>query len=738
MTAFVVQDSTLRRQDMEGAVTGTTNIGAGPGPGTFAEGFYQGAQAWGRRPNSTNAQRGFFVTITSTDMTVAGDNVVAHKGFLVNVGQIHSSGMRARIGSGTGDYYEYVLRDDGSQGDDGEFQIEANQRFLFNHIDPSVVAWRDSVAGTPVLTAVTEIAITNAVTVNTVGASNIFDAIDIGPGQFGTRGDGGSFAPGTFAAFVLDDEGTVTAGRFGHASSNPNGAVYYGAIVLGEDNAGSATIFEFVAANFNVTWPGGLVDAGYNKLHVNMATISDVCTLTNGTLKGGGRDNRQVFFDSELEVTGGATDTIDITAHPFKTGDLLTYDAEGGTVVGGLTTATDYFWETVDANSGSLHAVGATVGRQNAFTGAAPISLTPASVGTGESHSLRRTPDTRPILTSTGTTESPLLTSVTFDRWGSLDPTSSWTFDKCNFLASSAFTLGGATLTDCTVQDALLGEGESFLSSADFDDIGPCLFIRDSSEGHALRRTGTTGTDAWSSLLDGYWTHGGVPGDGARFDTTSGVDAGTDVITTNDTHGLVDGEHIFYDPHGGTAEPMGAGVTASKFYAHVLTTTTFSVHQTRAAAIANSSRVALTSAGGETHAIYSGRAAVVNGTGDAWTINNSGGDTPYVRNIGAATTTVNATVSVTVTPVFIGSEVRAFLTGTSTEVGGGVENSAGTSVVLSLESGIAVDIWVLSTPTASRPDDIAAVPVQLQNVSFTVSQSLDPQQRLSPNFDNPD
>lgn len=122
-------------------------------------------------------------------------------------------------------------------------------------------------------------------------------------------------------------------------------------------------------------------------------------------------------------------------------------------------------------------------------------------------------------------------------------------------------------------------------------------------------------------------------------------------------------------------------------------------------------------------------AAVYNNSGKTITINVSGGTTPAVRNGASSTTVVNSTVAVTVTPLTTGSEVRAYLTGTSTETDG-TESSSGSSHVLSLPSGVAVDIVVLCYSPAK-------IPVRIENVSFSVAQNLNPFQRDDANFLNP-
>ncbi len=125
-------------------------------------------------------------------------------------------------------------------------------------------------------------------------------------------------------------------------------------------------------------------------------------------------------------------------------------------------------------------------------------------------------------------------------------------------------------------------------------------------------------------------------------------------------------------------------------------------------------------------------AAFYNNSGGLITLNvAAGADQPSVRNGAGATTQVNATITVTVTPLATGSECRAYLTGTSTEVDG-TETSTGSSHDLSLSSGVAVDIRIYNH------EPVAYVPREIVNTSFTVDQDLNPFQQIDRNFDNPD
>lgn len=123
-------------------------------------------------------------------------------------------------------------------------------------------------------------------------------------------------------------------------------------------------------------------------------------------------------------------------------------------------------------------------------------------------------------------------------------------------------------------------------------------------------------------------------------------------------------------------------------------------------------------------------AAIFNDSNGLVTLNVTGAASPTVKNGAGASTTINNNVTVTVTPLATGSEVRAYLTGTSTAVDG-TESSSGSSHALAIPSGVAVDIKIHNyTP-------VPYTPVEIINKSFTVSQSLDPVQQVERNYYNP-
>ena len=122
-----------------------------------------------------------------------------------------------------------------------------------------------------------------------------------------------------------------------------------------------------------------------------------------------------------------------------------------------------------------------------------------------------------------------------------------------------------------------------------------------------------------------------------------------------------------------------------------------------------------------------GNEAIYNNSGGAVTLNISGGTTPSIRNGAGASTTVNSTVTVTVTPIQVGTEVRVYNNATGAEIDG-VESAASTSQAVSVPSGVAVDIVTVLPGYGYQ---------RTNNVTFTVNQNFNPGQQADRNYSNP-
>jgi hypothetical protein len=122
-----------------------------------------------------------------------------------------------------------------------------------------------------------------------------------------------------------------------------------------------------------------------------------------------------------------------------------------------------------------------------------------------------------------------------------------------------------------------------------------------------------------------------------------------------------------------------------------------------------------------------GNESFYNNSGGAITLNVTGGTTPSVRNGASASTTVVATVSITLTGMKDDSEVRIYSAGTTTEIDG-IENATdGTtdnrSFTFSVTPGEDIDIRVFNLNWIS--DDITTFTVPSNNAEIPIAQRID-------------
>lgn len=370
-----------------------------------------------------------------------------------------------------------------------------------------------------------------------------------------------------------------------------------------------------------------------------------------------------VTFNTELDVNG-TTEVITITSHPFVDGQPVRYDDGGGSENIGLTDETTYWINSIDANTFSVHtssadaksdtsrvnltASGLAAGEiHNLFHINHPEVLT-AAAAPGESHSIVRTYETRPDLTVTGTLGDWDAENCTFDGFSTLTFTSVCTMLGGLVLRTGSIVISTATMDSVIVSDATTTEGVALITAATLANILRCE-VTAGDEGHFVEITATGAYGFVGNTFTGFWTHSNPDtADGATFNASTGVDGGTEVITTDEAHGFTTGDAVYYNDEGGTA--VGGLTDGDRYYANVLSTTTLSLHTTRAAAIADSSRINLTAGSSEEHALYSGKAVVFNDTGGLVTINVSGGgDTPTIRNGIGASVVINNSVDITIT-----------------------------------------------------------------------------------------
>jgi len=113
------------------------------------------------------------------------------------------------------------------------------------------------------------------------------------------------------------------------------------------------------------------------------------------------------------------------------------------------------------------------------------------------------------------------------------------------------------------------------------------------------------------------------------------------------------------------------------YYVRAVTADALAFYSTRAAALADTGRIALSDGStGQTHYLYSAKADVFVDVAGAVTINVSNdGDTPTIRLRDGASVTVNNIQTYTLTGLVAGSEVRIFRVSDGVELAG-VESSA--------------------------------------------------------------
>lgn len=652
MAVVVVTNSNNSREDFEGTPS-FTSIGGGAGAGKELVTFLEGA-ASGSRKVTGSASTGFWVNAAAgVDMTQANDDRVwMCKILLYDYADLNSTGLRVRIGSDTSNYIEYLLADDGTRGDADHPVLGG---WLIMPIDPNEVAFRDFTTGTPSLTAVDQFAVTAALATGAAKSENLFiDAVDLGDGLYLVGGDGAD-ADGVFQDFVGHDQGAA-ANRFGHAmgGSSELGAIFVrGKLIIGRNSSQTVTATEFTDLGAVLFFPETRTPAGWPELELDVGNASTVISLTSCSFTGLGAPKTVVYFDTNdgsAALVGDVFPTADQISEleypgvpdlDLKTGDFVIYSKEGGSDSFGLSEGTNYWVDHIVGVTIELH-----TSRNNAYTAATPVDLTNA--GTGEEHSLTRSPDRQPTLTVTGTAGSVSATGCFFQGFRKLTLTSAVTFTACTLFQCRELVLSTATLDGCIIRSHISTRGEAFITAPTLANITNCDFTAaelDSSGrhlGHAIEIT-TAGTYAFSgNTFTGYGPNR------AQFSTdSSGIDPTGEVITTDAAHGLATGELVYYNKEGGTAS---VGLTeGTRYYVNVLTTTTLSLHRTRQAADEDARRVNLSTSGAETHSLYSGRAAILNSSGGSVTINVTGAANPTVRNTPGSSTTVAQTVTLTVT-----------------------------------------------------------------------------------------
>lgn len=649
--AITVTNNNTRGDSYDGTYGGS-NIGSGSGGNTADDSYYQGTNAWGRKINSANNDRGLWTTITSIDTTAAGNEVLLSKTLILNNPALNTAGLRIWIGSSTGNYSSFVVADDTSRGD---VSYPAKGGWVIRPVNPNVGVWVDSTTGTPTNTAITNIGVVGNVSSVSKDLNIFIDASDFSEGLFlvGTSPDG------SWQDFIDHDENT-SSNRFGHVTTIEGIIYLFGKFVVGRNNASTVTLTTFTDSNKTLVFPGGSVDVGWNKLEYDLGNSSTVVSLSSIVHSGTGRDDRQEIFDANSSVSG-VNDTITINNHGFSDLDGVNYDANGGLAIGGLTDGNDYVVGNVATNTVQLF-----LDRSAALAGTSPINLTNI-VGNSQQF-LRRTPSTLPDLTITGTSGSFTADRCNFNRFRNFINTSAATWTNCTFTNFKSIDCLGATFTSCTFEQALSFSGESeLIASADeAESLSGCVFNANNDKklsGHAVEidSAPTGGNLDFNNLTFNNY------GEGVRtFNASTDVNFDTLDVAA---HNYSVGDPVFYlanDPSDGSAGTVlsnnGFGIQIANnglYYIGVVNANEISLHITYDNAVADANRANYVAGSNEVHALYDGNAAVHNSTSTDIVINvTNGGSSPSYRNSSTGTVTVNNSVPVSISNISEGTSVQ--------------------------------------------------------------------------------
>lgn len=680
MAVVTLSHNITRQEDFEGTPAGTVgSTGGGPAAGASVGMAYEGAsaaasQALSRRIASASSDHGFDYAhddIGTVNMYNSGFHVWLAKTY-TSITALNPAGMEIAIGDADGSMYRLQAGDDGTMGDDADFEYPPSGGYVVSPWEPRVNAWHTEGRETApnISIADTVEVIYNVAATTGAGVSAAMDSID-----YTTDGlflVGGDTAPaGRFQDFVVADQGRGLsgAGRAGIWRSSPAGLLTYLTNVIGRTDTGTVTLTVFTDSGFTIVFPGGYLSEGRNGIEFDLGNASTVITLTDGTIKGsdkrfGGRSKIKRYFDTELDVNA-TTDRITILGHGFRTGDAVIYSPEGGTEDIGPdattgeaefntagTIGTGAYWYVIKFNDDEFQ-LAATV--QNAFASSpTAVALTASTAGNGENHSLTRAPDTRPNVLFTGSSGSAALTRVSLTLTRIITLRSSVTLTRCVISQGRQLILNDATLNTCIIAAPTTSIGEAYLQAIhanDLDLIDGTSFTS-GGLGHAIEITtdGTVAQDTAALLNVGFSDYFATDEDntgGWSFNALNDVTGGTIDTITITGHSFVSGDPVYYSDEGGTA--ITELTDQALYYIEKVDANTIQLHLSDSSAIAGTNPISLTPGSDETHKLYSGNAAIFNNTGTAITIGITTGDTPTIRNSAGSTTVVQNVVNVTVT-----------------------------------------------------------------------------------------
>ena len=719
----VVSVTATRIQDFEGTPT-FSSIGGGAGAGKELVTFFQGA-ASGSRKVTSSTTAGFLATGLTTNSirsnvrnalgaptspiilnqrrytdeitsaTFPHGYTMLIKVYLSDGQDLSSSGLRTRFDDGTvNSWSELPICDDGTiphryvtpYPPTESWLIRAY--FMGNFIDPNtpgapifLLPYETAIgSSSKIATALTGIGPVAGVTSGAAKSENLFiDSIDVSMGLFLVGGTQSPDDPANFQEFVTFDEETI-ANRYGHVITKQGVLYVLGRLHIGRSgrdaspqNSSEATYF--TDSNKVLVFPDHQAHPWFSGIEIDLDAAATDITFTNCTMKSQATAVRTIGY-KPVNVNG-TTDVITIVGDMpvnLEAGDIVENQRnDGDTDVIGLET-------TYDTVGSPL------TGPQERFVYASALTASTLKVydimniSTGLwTDALNDTGSARKNLTAG--TVSPEETHY-LRKWNDNRPD---LFVTQTVSPSGSFAVNGGTyenwkvweLTDrCSVNDTIfIGLTRMEQNGA---TISGCVFIDPYIVTHPDQTWPHANTDRHALLIADDISK--VSNNIFNFLNTDGNDGHAIEITQTGTYTFT-----------GNTFPGGWGADESS------------------------------------------TAMIYNNSGGAVTINVTDGDSPTVRNGTGASTTVNSNVSVTLTNLKPGTEVRVFNAESVTspinitEIDG-IEDTAAspTSFTFSAPAGTVVDIVVHNIQYVLPPNNrIKDFTVPTTATSFPVSQIPD-------------
>lgn len=735
MAVVLVGNDSTRMHDM-GDSDGTTGISAfqGQAPGAEPDFIYQGANSISRKTgtgaNGINVDTSAFGPARVINM--ANEHLWMLKMLITNKNALEPLGLPSgilRVGSSLSDYYELD-----AHGPEDEFYPPTSS-WLLEAWNPNKTAYQDNPTGTPVLTTVDAFGYGADFASSSQNANHALDAVDIGLGLALTRGDS-TDPDGVFADFVIDDQGTLTAGRFGFFSEKDGVISILGGHFIGRNESGSAAATVFNDTGKVLVFPDsfhGNSDAGFGLDLSNASTDIDWNRIS---IFGRGHAKR-LEFNTETEMNATSDEIQAPGFEDFRAGDYVEVQDLDGTETPGPSDST-FYWIGKDISGTAPTGVTLHTSRNDAMlhsssAGGTPVALTLSSAGNGEIWRIRKdvNVDTRPVLVVIGTSGVLDLTDCVLEGFNVFNLTSVVTLTRC-LISKTAQSSGLAVYEGCTFFGNTVEETVAFLiATTNLNNINNCSFDGSGADdrGHAI----SSNNDATKAMVGNTFTGygGSTTLTDHKFDNTDDVDAGADTIAMETGDVFATGDAIVYSREITANTAVGGLSDQTRYYVNRVSAGVYSLHLNKGDAINDNTRIALTAGtGNETHALYAANAAFANVSTGLITLDITDGDTPTVRNGLDSTTVINNNITITFSPLVTGSEVRVFNNATKVEIDG-VESS-GTSFAFSVGSGVAFDFVILNV---NQVTNIGYVDIRQDNVSRTSNATISVNQRLDDNFD---